>query len=95
MPVVTEPPEDWLPPFPRGRLSNDGPRAKLLSLREPSSETLNNSGRRGSAAAKVKILAGEAAPAVGRITVAPFFGIARELYQLQRSSTRDQSPIAR
>lgn len=35
-----------------------------------------------SLARKVKILAGDNAPAVSRITVAPFFGIARELYQL-------------
>ena len=36
----------------------------------------------GALASKVKILAGDTSPAVPRITVAPFFGIARELYQL-------------
>lgn len=38
-------------------------------------------------ASKVRILAGEASPAVARITVAPFFGIARELYQLAFART--------
>jgi superfamily I DNA/RNA helicase len=46
----------------------------------------------GALASKVKILAGEANPAAWRITVAPFFGIARELYQLAFAKSANLVP---
>lgn len=46
----------------------------------------------GALASKVKILAGEGSPVAERITVAPFFGIARELYQLAFAKSANLVP---
>ncbi len=57
------------------KLASRGPEGRVLltTFSEPLSAALER---------KVKILAGDNNPVVGRITVAPFLGIARELYQL-------------
>jgi hypothetical protein len=67
------------------RLAARGPHARVLltTFSDPLSAALK---------AKVKILAGDTGEVVPRITVAPFFGMARELYQLTFARTPNLLP---
>ena len=62
------------------RLANGGPNTRVLltTFSQPLSASL---------ASKVKILTGDSSAVAPRITIAPFYGIARELYQLVFAKT--------